>query len=90
MGLFFNRRPPTPSLPNAFGGAAGQLFIQFASPTPDGLRIQAGNECQEAIATVTHLLGLQGDVPAALLFVQAAQKDVHLMMDLPIWLILRL
>lgn len=90
MGLFFNRRPPASGLPNAFAGAAGELFIQFASPTPDGFYIQAGNECQEAIATVTHLLGLQCDVPAALLFVQAAQKDIHLVMDLPIRLILRL
>lgn len=90
MGLFFNRRSPAPGLSNAFTGAVDELFIQFSSPTPDGFHIQAGNECQKTIATATHLLGLQRYVPAALLFIQAAQKDVHLVMDLPARMILRL
>jgi len=36
---------------------------------------------QQAISSVTHPLGLQGYVPAALLFIQAAQKQIHLLMQ---------
>jgi hypothetical protein len=59
-------------LSNSFDWAAGQFFIQFSSPTPDGFHIHSADERQEAIATVTHLLGLQRYIPAPLLFVQAA------------------
>jgi hypothetical protein len=90
MGLFFNRKSPAPGLPNSIDWAADQFFIQFASPTPDGFHIHSGDERQEAIATVTRFLGLQRYVPAPLLFVQAAQKDIHLVMDLPFRMILRL
>lgn len=80
MGLFFNRKPPAPFLPNSFDRAVGQFFIQFSSPSPDGFHIHPGDQRQEAIATVTYLLGLQRYIPTPLLFVQAAKKNIHLMM----------
>jgi hypothetical protein len=69
VGLFFNRKPPAPFLPNSFDRAIGQFFIQFASPAPDGFHIHSSDLRQQAIATVTHLLGLQRCKPAPLLFV---------------------
>jgi len=40
--------------------------------------VQAGDEGDGGVAAVAELVGLQGGVPAALLFVQAAQQQVHL------------
>ena len=90
MGLFFNRKPPAPCLPNSFDRATGQFVIQFSSPATDGFYIHSGDLRQEAIATVTYLLGLQRCKPAPLLFVQSAKKNVHLMMLLPTRMILRM
>jgi len=39
---------------------------------------------------MTNLFGLQNNVPAPLLFIQAAEKFVHLMVQVPLWLIFRL
>lgn len=69
MGLFFDRKPPTPFLPNSFDRTIGQLFIQLSSSSPDGFYIHSGDLRQEAIASATHLLGLQRCIPAPLLFV---------------------
>jgi len=67
-----------------------QIVIQLSSSPADGFDIQAGDLRKEHIATVTHLFGLQGYVPTPLLFIQAAEKQVHLMMKLPIRMLLGL
>jgi hypothetical protein len=50
------------------------------------LRIQARDLREQPIATCTHAVGLHRDIPAALLFIQAAQQHIHLPMQLLIWM----
>jgi hypothetical protein len=38
-------------------------------------------------ATVPKLLSLQGDIPTSLLLIQAAEKQVHLVVQFLIWMI---
>jgi hypothetical protein len=45
------------------------------------LRIQARDLREQPIATCTHAVGLHCDIPAALLFIQAAQQQIHLSME---------
>jgi hypothetical protein len=52
------------------------VFQLPASP-PDGLDVQAGDLREEAITPVADLHGLEGDVPAALLLIEAAEQEVH-------------
>jgi hypothetical protein len=51
--------------------------LQFPTTPPDGLDIHAGDLPEEAVAAVADLHGFQGDVPAALLLVEAAEEEVH-------------
>jgi hypothetical protein len=54
----------------------------------DGFDIQAGDPREKHITTVTHLFGLQGYAPAPLLLIQATEKQVHLVMQRPLHVLL--
>jgi hypothetical protein len=52
-------------------------------PSPlDGLFIQTRDSGQQPISTGTYALGLHRHIPAALLFIQSAQQQIHLPMQL--------
>ena len=51
--------------------------LQFPASPPDGLDIHAGDLRHEAVAAVADPRGLQCDIPAALLLIEATEEQVH-------------
>jgi hypothetical protein len=52
---------------------------QLPASPPDGLDVHAGDLRHEAVAAVADPGGLQGDIPAALLLIEATEEQVHTM-----------
>jgi hypothetical protein len=65
-------------LAHAVGGSALQVGIEFLAATADGVDMQAGDAGHDNVAAVADLLGLQTSDPAALLFIESVEKQIHL------------
>jgi hypothetical protein len=83
-GLFFDARTSGPRQPNMFGGATLQLVAQFVPAPANRFRMQTGNlrHLLQATMSATHRFARRN--PAALLFIQPAEKHIELPMILPI------
>jgi hypothetical protein len=55
--------------------------LQLPAAPPDGLDVHAGDLRQETVAAVADPRGLQGDIPAALLLIEATEEQVHPMVE---------
>jgi hypothetical protein len=55
-----------------------QAGVELLSSPADGIDVQAGDLCEQGVAAVTDLLGLQGCQPATLLLIEAAHQEVDL------------
>jgi len=88
--LFFSRRSPAPFVAHPIAGAVDQFGIQLAPSPADGFHIHPGDLRQQGITAMADLFGLQGHEPSTLLFVQAAEQHIHLMMQLSVRMIRRL
>jgi hypothetical protein len=88
--LFFSGNSPATFVAHTIDGTVEQFCIQLTSSTADGLHIHPGDLRQQRITAMADLFGLQGHEPAPLLFVQAAEKYIHLMMQLSVRIIRRL
>jgi hypothetical protein len=83
-GSFFPGGSAGTGSADAVAGPSVQIGVAFLAATSDGIDVPAGNECEQGIATVAGLVGLQGSEAAALLLVQAAHQEVNLMVQLSI------
>jgi len=88
--LFFCCNSPATFVAHTIDRAVAQFCIQLTPSTADGFHIHPGDLRQQRITTMADLLGLQGHKPATLLFVQATEKYIHLMMQLSVRMIRRL
>jgi len=79
--FFLQRRPAGARLADAVGGPVGQAVVEFRAAAADGIDAQTEDEGDAGVAAVAELAGLQGGEPAALLLVQAAGEEVHLVMQ---------
>jgi hypothetical protein len=79
-GLFFSRNSPATFVAHTIDGAVDQFCIQLAPSTADGFHIHPGDLRQQGITAMADLFGLQGHEPPTLLFVQAVEQQIHLMM----------
>jgi len=61
----------------------GQGPGQFFTSTPDRLFVEASDLGKEEVTAMADAVGLKGDIPAALLFVQAAEQQIDLLMVCP-------
>jgi hypothetical protein len=59
-----------------------QSGVKLLAATADGIDVQAGDLGQQGVSAVAGLLELQGGQPAALLFIEAAQEEVDLVVVL--------
>jgi hypothetical protein len=80
---FFYRRPPTAGQANTIGRSILQLVVEFLSTTTNRIDMHPCDLGQQGRTTVSHLLGLQGHIPTALLLIQTAEQQVHLMEPTP-------
>jgi hypothetical protein len=71
VGLFFNLWAACAWQTHPFSRALSKRAFQFLSPTSDGLHIKTTDLGDQSVTTVTQAVGLDGGVPAALLFIQA-------------------
>jgi hypothetical protein len=88
--VFFDRWPAATRQTHAVGWSILQLGIEFSSATTDGIYMHSCDLGHQGRTTMSQLLGLQGYIPAALLLIQATEQQVHLMVQLPIWMVTRL
>jgi hypothetical protein len=88
--LFFQWGSSRTGTANPFQRETLQPSRQLASPTPDGFDVHARNLEQQPIAAVAGLHGFQGHEPAAVVFVQSAQKQIQTPMELFVWALGRL
>jgi hypothetical protein len=82
LGLFFSVWSTGPWQPDSLLWSLRQGAGQFLSSPLDRLFIQARDLREQALSTWTNALGLQRHLPAPLLFIQAAQQQIHLPMQL--------
>jgi hypothetical protein len=90
LDLFFSGNSPATFLAHTIDGTVEQFCIQLTPSTADGFHIHPGDLRQQCITAMADLFGLQGHEPATLLFVQAAEKYIHLMMQLSVRMVCRL
>jgi hypothetical protein len=77
LGLFFN----WDTAPAGRSDAARRFSLfQFATTFRNRINIHAGDESQLFVATVAKLSRFQTDIQPSLMFIQRAQKKVHLLM----------
>ena len=76
-GTFFEGRTPGTGPPHPVGRPPPERAFHLPAAPPDGLDVHAGDLREEAVAAVADPHGFQGDVPAALLLVEAAEEEVH-------------
>jgi hypothetical protein len=88
--LFFSRKSPAAFVAHTIDGAVNQFCIELTPSTADGFHIHPGDLRQQRITAMADLFGLQGHEPPTLLFVQAAEQQIHLMMELAVRMIGRL
>jgi hypothetical protein len=79
--FFFRGRPASAWLADAVGGPVGQAGVEFLAAAADGIDVPAEDEGDARVAAVAELAGLEGGELAALLLVQAAGEEVHLLMQ---------
>jgi hypothetical protein len=77
-------------LAHPIGGAVRQLGGQFLAAASDGLLVHPGDLGEETVAAMADAVRFQGDIPAALLFVEAREKQVHVVMSFPVRMRFRL
>ena len=87
VGAFFNRRLAPARQSHLRSRMGNQPVRQFVLPTLVGLFVQPGDLRQAAHATVTEAVGFQHHVPPPPLLIQAAQEQVHLLMQLLVWVL---
>ena len=75
-GLFFGEGSPAAEQADPVGGPAPERAVHLTAASPDRLDVDAGDPGESPVATVTEPGGLDGDVPAALLLVEAAQEQI--------------
>lgn len=75
--VHLDRRAASTSTADAIHRTGRQLGIQFPTPLADGLFREARDAPELTVTLVSNHLGLQGGVLSALPFVQAAQEQVH-------------
>jgi hypothetical protein len=88
--VFFNQRPPATRQAHSVGWPSLQLGIEFSSTATDGIDMHSCDLGHQGCTTMPQLLGLQGRIPATLLFIQPAEQQVHLMVQFLVWMIIRL
>jgi hypothetical protein len=62
-------------------GALGERRSEFSSPTLDRLGVQAGHVRDQLVTTMAQTVGLDRGIPPPLLFIQAGQQQVHLVVQ---------
>lgn len=76
-GLFFN----WDTSPAGRSDAVRRFSLfQFVTTLRNRINIHAGDESQLLVATVSKLFRFQTDIQPSLMFIQRAQKKVHLLM----------
>jgi hypothetical protein len=85
--FFFHRWSSTTRQTHPLHGPVSQLAIQLGAPAANGVDVQARDLGQPGDTTMTELLGFQGHVPAALLFIQPTEEQIHLVMKLFVWMV---
>jgi len=58
----------------------GQPLRQFLLPALDGLLVQPRDLREQTKATMSQSVGFHRHIPTPLLFIQAAQQEIHLLM----------
>lgn len=73
-------RAATAGQADTVGGSVLEILVEFFATPADGIDVQAGDEREEGVATMTKAFGFESGQPATLLFVEARkQKDKTLM-----------
>ena len=88
--LFFYRRPPAARQANTICRSILQLVVEFLSTTTNGIDMHPCDLGHQGRTTVSQLLGLQGHIPTTLLLIQTTEQQVHLMVQLLVWMATRL
>jgi hypothetical protein len=88
--VFFDRWSPTTRQAHAVDWSTLQLGIEFSSTAANGIDMHSCDLGHQGCTTMSQPFGLQGHVPAALLLIQTTEQQVHLMVQLLVWMILRL
>jgi hypothetical protein len=88
--VFFDRRPAATRQAHSVGWSILQLGIEFSSAPADGIYMHPCDLGHQGRATMSQLLGLQGHIPTALLLIQAAEQQVHLVVQFLVWMIIKL
>jgi len=86
LALFFGARATRTRDPHPLGWPPGQRACQFLPSTLDGFFGQARDLREQAIPTRTNTIGLNRNVPATLLLIEAAEQQIDLPMPLLIWM----
>src|SRR6266849_7667101 len=81
VGSFFYGRASGAGPAHAIGGSILQAGIQFFTAAANGIDVQAGDAGDDRVAAIADLLGLKARDPAALLFVEPLEEQVHLFMQ---------
>jgi hypothetical protein len=79
--LFFSARTPSARQSHPIDWALGQFVFEFLASTLNRFRIHAGDLRQQLVSLRADPIGLQGYIPATLLFIQATEQEVHLAMQ---------
>jgi hypothetical protein len=88
--LFFDWRPPAARQAHAVDGPILQRGVEFSSAPADCIDMHSCDLGHQGRTTMSQLLGLQGHVPTALLLIQTTEQQVHLMVQLLVWMTVRL
>jgi hypothetical protein len=86
LDLFFNRWTSSPSQTNLVGWTLTKTLLQFLLPTLDRLLVQSSDLPEQAHSTMTDPVGFHSHIPTALLLIQPAYQQVHLLMLPFVWM----
>jgi hypothetical protein len=75
LGLFFSAEATATRRADPF---TRFRTLEFAATFGDGVYIQAGDRRQTAITTAPQFLRLQSHIESPLVFIESAQKEIHL------------
>jgi hypothetical protein len=81
LAFFFDRMTPAARQTHTVHGPVSQGVVQFLSPTANGTNVHTCDLGHPRGTTTPQLLGFQGYIPTSLLFVQAAEEQIHLLME---------
>jgi hypothetical protein len=88
--LFFDWQPPAARQAHTVDGPILQCGVEFSSAPADCIDMHPCDLGHQGRTTMSQLLGLQGHVPTALLLIQTTEQQVHLMVQLLVWMTVRL